>query len=347
MIKTAIIGCGYWGRLIIRSFAQQSEFHLRYFCDVDPHRLASLKTQYGYVNMTTDLDTILKDAAVDAVIIATPIHTHYKIAKACLSASKHVLVEQPLAMKKIQCDELIELASHNDLILMVDHIDEYNTALSDLNRLIQNGDVGNLRYLYAQRLNLGESSSASGVLMELASHEVYTSVNILGLTPRRVSAKGLNLLSPHVEDVAFTTIDFDNGVTFNIHASWLDPNKVRRLTVVGSDRMAVYDDVSSDAKITIYNRKANLEGDHTQQLDQQDDSFERFRLSVRTGDVIIPKVDFVEPLRLLCKDFSECIHTGNTPRSDGLKAAKVVGLLEAARQSMKMSGTPVELKEWA
>ncbi|HCR15869.1 MAG TPA: hypothetical protein DIU35_00155 [Candidatus Latescibacteria bacterium] len=346
MIKTAIIGCGYWGRLLIRSIAQQPDYHIRYFCDIDPNRLAQLKKNYGYVNMTTELHSILTDVAVDAVVIATPVHSHYEIAKACLEAGKHILIEQPMAVRRIHCDELIQLAARKNLAIMVDHIDEYNTSLNSLNRLIQSESLGDLRYMYAQRLNLGESSFGPGVLMELASHEIYFGLNILGLKPFRVSSKGLNLLSPQIEDVSFTTIDFDNGVTFNIHTSWLDPNKVRRLTVVGSDKMAIHDDVSTDAKLTIYNRQADLCSGNSDFAGQESDSFEHFRLAVRTGDVLIPKIDTVEPLRLLCEDFATCIGSGAVPRSDGLKASKVVSLLEAARQSMRMDGTPVELKEW-
>lgn len=343
MIKTAVIGCGHWGRLVIRSLSQNDGFHLRYFCDIDVAKVDGLKNLYGYVNGTTDLDAVLRDVAVDAVVVATPTQTHHEIALRCLRAGKHVLIEQPMAISQVECDDLIQTAEQSSLTLAVNHIDQHNLALSKLSSMVETGGLGAIRYMYAQRLNLGESTSRSGALYELGSHEIYTCLNILGLTPTRVTAKGLHLMSKDVEDVAFATIDFEEGCTLNLHTSWLDPNKVRRLTIVGSDRMAVYDDVSQDARITVYNRSADLEKTVT----DGNDSFDQFQLSIRSGDVLIPRVEFVEPLKLACESFRGSVTDGHTPAVDGKKARRVVALLEASRKSMQMNGAPVHIKEWA
>ena len=341
MIKTAIIGCGHWGRLLIRSLSQNPDVHLRYFCDLDPHRLAQLKTQHGYVNATTNAADVFSDVAVDAVVIATPMTSHFELAKAAILAGKHVLVEQPMATTVAQCTELMRLAEEAGVVLCVDHIDEYNTALAEMVKLARTGQLGDLRYIYAQRLNQGESSSSAGVVNELAAHELYTATNLLEMTPVSISAKGLRLLSSNVEDVAFVTCDFSNGVTLHIHASWLDPNKVRRMTVVGSESMVEYNDIRPDARLTIYNTRTDLD-----ETSSPLDSFDQFQLRVRSGDVVIPRVRYDEPLQGLCKDFVHCVTEGAVPQSDALKARRVVTLLEAARQSIQADGTPVRLKEW-
>lgn len=338
MIKVGVVGCGFWGRLLVRSLAQQNErYHLRYFCDVDTGKLDELKTQYGYVNVTTDVEDILRDQAIDAVVIATPIGTHYEMTRRCLEAGKHVFVEQPLALDPEHCAHVSSLAEEKGLVLLVDHIDEYNTGLSYVKEMIRHEELGDVRYLYSQRLNLGEQSSGAGVLQELASHEAYVGMNVFGFKPIRVTARGLSLLNPGVDDVAFVAIDFEGGVTLHIHASWVDPNKTRRLTVVGSGRMVEYDDVSQDSKVTIYDSQAHVDRGKA-------DSFDEFQLLVRRGDVIIPKIDYVEPLKTAVEDFATCIMEGCRPRADAEKATRVVQLLSLAEMSMAAGGTPLDFE---
>lgn len=345
MLKIAIIGCGYWGRHILRILARMPDVHLRYFCDPDAANLAYLKPNYGYVNATHDLDLVLKDVAIDACVIATPVATHFDIAHKCLQAGKHVMVEQPIALSLSQANRLLDIATGRNLTLCVDHIDEYNEVYGHVREMIDRGDLGRLRYMYAQRLNLGESTSSAGVLTELGAHELYTAVNILGLRPRRIAAKGLKLMSPGAEDVAFATVDFENGSTFHIHTSWVDPNKVRKLTIVGEDKMVICDDTDPSAKLMIYHTSASArhtpDGKHASQ-----DSYGEFQLAIRSGDVVIPHLRPAEPLQVLCDDFVSSVHESRPPRSDGYRARRVVCLLELARQSMQADGAPINVKEW-
>lgn len=345
MIKTAVVGCGYWGRLLIRNLSHHPDYHLRYFCDVDDQQLARLKDRHGYVNSSSDLEPILRDNAVDAVVIATPLASHYDIARRCLLAGKHILVEQPFAESAEQCEELIEIAAKEDLLILVDHIDEYNTTLRQLKKLIARPAFGDIMYLYSQRLTLTTKPSRAGGLMDLASHDFYITTRLLGMEPIRIMAQGLFLLGGEREDVVFATMDFGSGVSSHIHASWVDPNKVRRLTVVGTGQMIVYDDISPDEKIKIYTGHANPNDEDTSDH-QVDDSFgQHFNLQARTGDVIIPRTDIVEPMRLLVEDFAFCIKHDSNPQVDCRTAADLVRLLGAARESIEGAGIPIETRE--
>jgi predicted dehydrogenase len=334
-INIAVVGSGYWGPNLIRNVANLPEARLHTVCDLNPKALEQNARRYPGVRTTPDYAAVLQDSDVGGVILATPASKHAEMALAALDAGKHVMVEKPLAMSSQDALRLVEKAESSRLVLMAGHVFEFNPAVIALRDLVHNGDLGRVLYLYSARVNLGIIRDDLNVMWNLAPHDFSILNFVLRLSPLAVSARGFRLLGRDLEDVAFITVEYPGGIVAHVHVSWLDPNKTRRMTVVGDAKMAVYDDVSQDERIRIYDKSV--------MRDSIPDMYGEFRLVTRFGDVHIPNLPTTEPLRMECAHFVACIRSGETPISDGVDGYRVVRMLEAAQQSMERDGLPVPL----
>ena len=342
-INLAQIGVGYWGRNLLRSFFRAQ--HIGRLMAVDPSAAAQnwIRKEYPTIEIGASLEEVLSDSSIQAVAIATPAKTHFDLAKQVLLAGKHVFAEKPLALTSAEARELVTLAGENDHVLMVGHTFLYNAAVHTVKEYIQKGVLGDIYYIYSQRLNLGRVRSDVNAMWNLAPHDLSILLYWFDRLPTKVSAKGNSFLQDSVEDVVFMNLDFPGGMSAHIHVSWLDPNKRRSMTVVGSKKMVVYEDTSADAKIKIYDKgitKKNISdslGDY--------DNFGRFQLIQRAGDLLIPKIDFVEPLRVETNHFLDSIIERRQPLTNGEHGLQVVRLLEAAQKSLKNNGIPVEVAQ--
>ena len=339
LVTIGLIGYGNWGPNLARNFFQLPEANLVAVCDLNEERLGHIRRYYPLCEVTRDHTDLLDNPGIDAIAIATPARTHYSLAKDCLRAGKHVLVEKPPALASEECQELVEIAAERRKVLMVGHTFIYNAAVNKLKEYVTNGEMGDVCYIYSSRLNLGVIRRDVNALWNFAPHDISILLYLLDAEPYRVSARGFSYVQDGVEDVVFMTLDFPSGVGANVHMSWLDPNKVRRMTVVGSEKMVVYDDVNTDAKIQVYDKGIKKESLHLGNVK----GFGEFQLLVRTGDVIIPKIDFVEPLKVECAHFIECIREGKIPLTDGTEGLRVVRILEAAQKSMDSGGIPQDI----
>ncbi len=335
MIGIGVIGAGYWGPKHIRNFSELPETRVAMVADVSEDRLAAIQAQYSSIRTTTNYEDLISSSDVNAVVVATPVSTHARFAREALLAEKDVLVEKPMASSSAEAEELIGLAEANSCVLMVGHTFLYNPAVRVLRELVQRGELGEIYYVHAQRLNLGLFQPDINVIWDLAPHDVSILMYVLGMDPIAASTHGSAYVRPGIEDVAYLHLAFPNRVRAEIHVSWLDPNKVRRITVVGSQKMAVYDDVETLEKIRIYDKGVETPA-HT-------DTFGEFQLSYRYGDITIPHLPSMEPLRLECQHFLECIRKGTTPMSDGRQGLQVVRVLEAAQASLSDGGTMLTL----
>jgi predicted dehydrogenase len=338
MVNVGIIGSGYWGPNLIRNLNELDTATVQVVCDKIPERLDYVKTKFPNIaQTTTDMFEVIQNTAIEAVVVATPAETHYELVKAVLQSGKHVLVEKPLALQSSQAEELVRLAEERELVLMVGHTFLYNAAVQKLKEYITSGAVGQVYYIYAQRLNLGRVRQDLNALWNFAPHDISIIMYLLDGKPSYVSARGLTYLQPGIEDVSFLTLEFPGGTGAHVHISWLDPQKVRQMTVVGSNKMVVYDDVSADAKIQVYDK--GVDKIPTSQSGRDFENFGEFQLQLRSGDVHIPSFKFTEPLRTECAHFIECIVQQKQPLTDGQNGLQVVKVLEAAQHSLKQQGT--------
>lgn len=338
MINVGIIGCGYWGPKHIRVFHELPEANLKIVCDLDEERLGQIQNQYSYVNTTTSIADFFQDD-LDAVVISTPVCTHYKLTKEALLHDKHVLVEKPLTSNSHEARELIELADSQNRVLMAGHIYEYHPAVSYLRNLIKSGELGEIYAIDADRLNLGLFRPDVNVLWDLAPHDISIILSLLDKDPIAVSARGSGHIDDDICDVSYMELLFNNGTTANIHVSWLDPRKVRQVTIVGSKKMAIYDDISDAEKIRIYDKGLAFSID--------DNGSATGTLRYRYGDVTIPFISGGEPLKLECSHFLQSIIEGKKPMSDGWAGLKVVTILEKANKSLNNGGHREILPEFA
>ncbi len=340
MIKIAHIGAGYWGPNLIRNFQQLSDVEMT-VCDLREDRLKKISSQYPKIKTTTSSEEIFNNKDIDAIVIALPAAMHFEYAKAALLAGKHVMVEKPLAMNTDEAQELIKIAEAKDKIIMVGHTFLYNSAVRKIKKYIQNDELGEIYYIFSQRVNLGKVRGDVNALWNLAPHDISIVLYWLDESPSVISAKGVDCIQPGIEDVVFLSMDFPSGKLAHIHVSWLHPHKTRNMVIVGSKKMLVYDDVSADAKITIYDKGIDKKSPRGELPDIE--SFGNFQLMQRSGDVLIPKVDFKEPLALECAEFIESIKSGRQPLSNGKNGYDVVNILQQADASLKNMGRPVEL----
>lgn len=328
-VKVGVLGAGYWGPKLIRNFHEIPSADMVMVCDLRQERLAHIRELYPAVRVTTDYQELLR-SDVEAVAIATPIPTHHRLAREALLAGKHVLVEKPLTANSEEAEDLVNLAERRGLSLMVGHTFEYNPAVEYLRRIIAAGELGRIYYINATRVNLGIFQPDINVVWDLAPHDVSILLFILGMLPVNVSARGAAYVRPKIHDVAYLTLHFPNEIMADIRVSWLDPCKIRRITVVGSKKMVVYDDVEPTEKIKIYDKGVDVP--------PYSDTLEEFHLSYRYGDITTPAIPNVEPLRVECEHFLHCVRTGERPRSDGRDGLEVVRILEAATRSLLNGG---------
>ena len=335
MVKVGLIGCGYWGPKLARNFHEMSTAQLAWICDYQEERLEHLKGLYPYVRATRDYEEMLA-SDVEAVCIATPVSTHARLALASLAAGKHILVEKPLAANSREAEEIVRRGDQVRRVVMVGHTFQYNPAVEAVRRIVAGGELGEIFYINSTRVNLGLFQTDVNVMWDLAPHDISILCYVLGLDPISVSARGGVYVQKDkgIHDIAHLTLGFPNGILADLRVSWLDPFKIRRITIVGSRKMLVYDDIADD-KITIFDKGVDVP--------PYSDTMEQFKLSYRYGDSTVVPIEWVEPLRMECEHFVTCIRSGQTPCSDGRVGLKVVRILEAAQSSLLDSGMPVKI----
>ncbi len=334
--KLGIVGLGYWGPNLLRNFSQLEECRVKVCCDLNEDTLRQAKTHYPGIETTNDHLSLLQDPEIEAVVIAAPAKVHYEMAKQAILRNKHVFVEKPLTLDVAQARELAQIAERNGSKLMVGHLMEYHPAIGKLKEMIENGELGKIYYLYSQRVNLGKIRNDENALWSFAPHDISIIMYLLGREPENVTARGQAYLQDGIEDVVFVNLLFPGKVMAQIHLSWLDPHKIRRTTIVGNEKMAVFDDTTPTEMIRIYD-KGVVNNTHYGSFGES--------LSLRFGDVTIPYIKMVEPLKLECQHFIDCIRNGTRPRSDVLDGLRVVKVLQAAQESLNKGGTPVRLED--
>jgi len=335
-IKVGIIGFGYWGPNLTRNFHELPVSQLTAIADFKVDCLERAQSLYSDVTLVTDYKELFQ-MELDAVVVATPPITHYSIAKDCLEHGLHVLVEKPLTLNSQHARELIDIAHSKNLILMVGHTFVYNSAVMALKEYIDSGELGDIYYIDTARLNLGLFQRESNVLWDLAPHDISILLYLLGERPISVGAQGMACVFDGIMDVAYMNLIFPNKIPAYIHVSWLDPCKIRRITVVGSRKMIVYNDVENEQKLKIYDKGIDAP-DYT-------DGFGEFQLNYRSGDIVIPRIRMTEPLRQECQHFLDCITDNKQPRSSGEDGLSVVKILEVAQHSMS-NGSGHEVLQW-
>jgi predicted dehydrogenase len=331
-LTLAQFGCGYWGPNLLRNFSALPDTHVKYVVDAMPERRAFVEAGFPRTKAVADVDEVLNDPAVDGVVIATPAGTHFDLAQRVLEAGKHVFVEKPLATSVAEVDALAQAADARQRIVMVGHTFIYNSAVRYVKKLIDDGELGEVRYIYSQRLNLGRIRSDIDALWNFAPHDISIIQYWLNdPEPSAVARQGMAYMQDGIEDVVFLNLQYPDKVMANIHVSWLDPQKVRKMIVVGSKRMVIYDDVA-DEKIAIYDKgidRRAIVGEH-----MDFDTPPAAQFNYRTGAILMPEVKFAEPLRVEAQHFAECIRSGQTPITGLDHARKVVGILEQAGKAV-------------
>jgi predicted dehydrogenase len=326
--RVGIVGLGYWGPNLARNLSSLEDCELAWCCDADEASRARWQPAHPQARFTADFDELLADPDLDAIAITTPVSTHATLAERVLEAGKHCFVEKPLAQNAAAAEGLTRLADERGLVLMVGHLLCYHPGVRQLADLIGAGELGEVYYLYSQRVNLGKLRADENALWSLGAHDVSVLLELANGNPREVSARGEAYVRDDVEDVVFAYIRFDTGLAAHLHLSWLDPHKMRKLTVVGSERMATLDDMALERKLTIWDKG----------FDPSAETYGEY--ITRSGAVWSPAVSNQEPLRLECEHFVDCIQSGRTPRTDGPAGVQVVQVLEALQASLDAGGAP-------
>jgi predicted dehydrogenase len=334
MTTVAVVGVGGWGKNLARNYYEIPDCRLKYLCDLDQKKLDRLQVQLPGTLTTTSYQTVLRDHEVQAVVIATPAPSHYALCKQALEHGKDVYVEKPFVLDVEHAEELIELAQRKECILMVGHLLEYHPVVNRLREMIIAGELGDIYYIYTQRVNLGTVRTDENALWNFAPHDISSILYLLGKEPSDVSARGQCYLQRGVEDVVFMTLNFNDRSMAHVHVSWLDPHKMRKIIIVGSKKMAVFDDVEGTEKLRIYDKGAAQAADYN--------TFAEY-VTLRFGDVLIPYVKVGEPLRLECLHFLDCIKTRKSAKSDGHDGLRVIKVLDAAQRSLRQNGKPVAI----
>jgi predicted dehydrogenase len=339
-IAVGLAGVGYWGSKLARNIDEAAGCRLAAICDPDPDRLGATGERYREAARFEQLGEFLNSDELDAVVLATPAFLHAKHVAAALAAGKHVLVEKPLALSVADCEDLAEQADTTGLTLMVGHTFVYSEPVRVLRRLIQSGELGRILYAYAHRLNLGVIREDLNALWNFGPHDVSILLYVLERMPERVSAREYSLLNREIEDVVFLVLEFPDDIVAHVHESWLDPRKIRQLTVVGDSKMVVYDDTDVETPLRIYDKGITRPAGGSPLY--ADTGFGEFQFETRTGDMIAPRVESREPLRVEVEHFVECVVTGMRPETDARHGRDVVAILEAADHSARTKQT-VEL----
>jgi len=334
-VNVAVVGFGYWGPNLVRNFRSIPEAHLKCVCDLSEKRLKQLHTLYPEVKGETDFAQIVADKTIDAVVIATSARTHFPMAKACILAGKHVMIEKPMACSTAECEELIQLAKQQGVLVMVGHTFLYSAAVRKIKEIVDNNDLGDLRYIAARRLNLGLFQKDINVAWDLAPHDLSIILYIMQELPHSVNCRGGASLTPGIEDMTSMSLHFTKERSALIHSSWHDPRKVREMTIVGSKRMIVYDDILPLEKIKVYDVRVERPPHYN--------TFAEFQYAYHYGDTYSPFIKHDEPLNTECKHFIDCIQNGLVPLTSGETGLEVVRILEASSLSLKNHGAPVHL----
>jgi predicted dehydrogenase len=322
-IRVGVVGLGYWGPNLARNLAAIPGCELAWLCDASEQARAEQALRFPGARTSADIDELLADPQLDAVVLATPVPTHAELAVAVAGAGKHCFVEKPLATNVTDAQRAIDAAEAAGTILMVGHLLEYHPAVARLKALIDEQELGSLFYVYGNRLNLGKLRADENALWSLGAHDVSVALHLIGEEPEECSAHGACYVRENVQDVVFCYLRFPSGVVAHLHLSWLDPHKERRLTVVGSRRMATFDDMLIEGKLTVYDKG----------FDEDTRSWGEY--IARSGDIFSPRISNAEPLRLECEHFIECVRSGATPRSDGVSGLRVVRVLAELQSSLE------------
>ena len=331
-LRVGVVGYGYWGPNLVRNVARLPDADLVAVCDASDANLAKFVAAYPGVTTTNDIATLLSDHELDAVVVATSAPSHFEIAAAVLEAGLHCFVEKPLTLTSADAEELVRMADERGLVLMVGHLMVYHSAVNYIKDVIASGELGDVLYLYAQRLNLGKVRTEEDAFWSLAPHDVSIVHYLLDEEPDQVSAIGAAYLNEGVEDTVFANLHFPSGRMANIHVSWLDPHKIRKFTIVGTKKMLVFDDMQATEKIWIYDKGV---GAPTDAMSYGED------LTLRFGDIKAPFLKMSEPLSLEVQHFCDCCRSGQTPRSSGRDGLAVVRVLEAVEESARLGGAPI------
>jgi predicted dehydrogenase len=333
--RVAVVGLGYWGPNLVRVLFENADVQVRWMCDKDRSRIDRLARRYPGVNTTENLEDVLNDPLIDGVVLATPVHTHFELARRCLQAGKHVFVEKPLASSTAAAIDLIDFATEQGLVLMCGHTFLYSPPVRAVKELIDQGEIGDIYFVSSSRVNLGVHQRDVSVVWDLGPHDFSILLYWLGGPPSSIRATGRDSIVPGIADVAFVTMEFDSGVIANVELSWLAPSKLRRTVVVGSKKMVVYEDGSAEA-IKIYDRGVEYKDPET---------FGEWHLSYRSGDILAPNLPSDEPLGVQAGAFVEAIRTGEVPEPGLSLALDVVRLAQAADASLDNGGVPVSLDQ--
>jgi predicted dehydrogenase len=332
MIKIAVIGYGYWGPNFVRNFDSIDNSEVAAICDLNKKNLDSARKKYPDILITNNYDELLANKEIDAVIVATPPETHFELAKKALISGKHVLVEKPLCTKASEADELIEISKNNKKVLMVDHTFQYSPAIDRLKEIISSGEIGKIQYIHSQRLNMGLFNT-KGVLWDLAPHDISIILHLLDKFPEKINARAYAHIKNDIHDLAFINMHFKD-VDAHIHLSWLDPCKTRKMVIVGSKKMIVYNDIDTVERIKVYDKSVLHKESY--------DSFGEFFLTYNYGDIHIPIISNEEPLKLACTHFLDCIENNKKPLSDGENGKAVVKIIGAIEESIKQNGADIK-----
>jgi predicted dehydrogenase len=334
--KIAIVGCGYWGQNLIRNFGELKEVEVKAVCDFDLTALARVKRRYPTVELQPNYDNIISDSRIDGVVIATPVSSHYPLARKALEAGKHVLVEKPLATSSTQALDLIELSEKRSKALMVDHTFLYTGAVRSIKSLIDSGELGDLLYFDSVRISLGLVRSDINVLWDLGPHDLSILTYLCNRDPISISATGMKHLGCAFENIVYVSAQLEGNLIAHLHLNWLAPVKVRRTLVGGSKKMIVYDDMETTEKVKVYDKRISMNHDPQHR--------ERLLTGFRNSDMRAPNLDTGEALRLMACDFVRAMVEKRRPASDGYSGYRVVRLLEMAQRSLAQNGRPVECR---
>jgi predicted dehydrogenase len=335
MINMAIVGCGYWGPNLIRNFDALSGCKIKIACDTNKDRLSHMKSLYHDIQTTSDYEDVVNNTEIDAIAIATPVRFHYDMTKKSLKSGKHTFIEKPMACSVAECEELNRIAMDKNLIIFIGHTFIYSSPVRKIKEIINRGALGEIQYISARRLNLGLFQTDINVCWDLAPHDISIILYVMGKTPISVNCRGKAHVNPNIEDVTSMILNFENSGFAIIQSSWLDPNKIREMTFVGSRRMLVYDDLEPAESIKIYDKRVETPPYY--------DTFAEFHYSYHYGDMYSPYLKQYEPLKKECQHFLDCIETGDKPESSGDDGLQVVQILEAASESLKKGGTEIKI----
>jgi predicted dehydrogenase len=325
MTGIGMIGAGSWGSNWVRTLAGMKEVNLRWVCDLSPPALERVRRQYPHVKTTGRTEDLFEDPKVEGVVVASIAPTHYAVARHALEAGKHVMVEKPMTLASADAAHLTALAQQRGKVLMVGHLLEYHPAIHYIKNMIDSGLIGQIYYVYSQRLNYGTVRNDENAWWSLAPHDISVACRLLGGWPVSVLCRGQNVVQANIADVVFATLEYPGGRLAHMHVSWLDPHKTRKLTVVGSKRMVVFDDTLATYKVTVYEKDFRLNRPDTPQAPW---------ITLQQGDVFIPRLDATEPLLLEARHFIDCIRKGRQPVSDGASGMMVVSVLEHGQRSL-------------